>query len=608
MKYTTLNEKLKRYRLQIKRFSMILLPGVFLCLSTASSSWAANDLVKRARECMDIMNHQSASHLLRQAIVKKPRREGVRVDLAYALYQLGERDEALDALEQELILFPGSFNALILEAYLCFREGDIEHAVDVCRDFESELYLSIRDKVRIAAGKGKTFPPPEFMEQKQFFKRYKSYLEKIQKTHPNLGLPIFILGNHEKIQGNLDKAKIEFQFALEMGYDPGACFAQLIDVELTKKDWIQALRRTDEAESILGSRAEFHFLKGYGKFKLGDTKEAILCFERALDCKPFFVEVMMNLAKIKIMEAEYNEAISCLVKILGFQPFDSEAIRLLDLANDSCPPQSEDESLELSKNFVDAVELKYIYIFEQKISYVLWQAKEYVMDLIRANKLAEAADWLSRFLEIFDMTPELNYNLAKIYEHRNNLSRALRYAWRAKELNDDYRDAHDLIGSIFFKMQDFDNSYMAYRKALDLNPSDAQACYNLGLVCFSMRDLEKAEAYWKQAIRFEQELTDGPSEQKPSKNELNVGLTIKVKPISFESHKNLSLLYRKQDRNGEALAELEKALELRPNDAELCFEIGRFYLELMDRDKAVLFFDKYLALGGEEAKVKKILQ
>jgi tetratricopeptide (TPR) repeat protein len=308
------------------------------------------------------------------------------------------------------------------------------------------------------------------------------------------------------------------------------------------------------------------------------------------------------------LEAEYSEAISYLVKILGFQPFDSEAMRLLELANNSRPPQPEDENLELSKKLVDVVDLKYIYIFEQKIGYVLWQAKEIVMDLIRSNKLAEAADWLSRFLEIFDRTPELNYNLAKIYEHRNNLSRALRYAWRAKELKGDYRDAHDLVGSIFFKMQDFDNSYRAYLKALDLNPTDAQACFNLGCVCFSMRDLVQAEAYWKQAIQFEQDVTEGRSEQKPSKNELNVGLTVKVRTISFESHKYLSLLYRKQDRNREALVELEKALELRPNEAELCFEIGSLYLDLMERDKAVIFFNRYLALGGEEAKVKKILQ
>jgi len=33
-----------------------------------------------------------------------------------------------------------------------------------------------------------------------------------------------------------------------------------------------------------------------------------------------------------------------------------------------------------------------------------------------------------------------------------------------------------------------------------------------------------------------------------------------------------------------------------------------FSSTIMQRDKAVLFFDRYLALGGEESKVKKILQ
>jgi len=262
----------------------------------------------------------------------------------------------------------------------------------------------------------------------------------------------------------------------------------------------------------------------------------------------------------------------------------------------------------LTKKIVDDFELDYVYVFEQKIDHIFWQVGEYAMGLVKANELGAAADWLSRFLEIYDRSPELSYNLAKIYEQKNDLAKALRYAWRASELKDDYRDAYDLVGSIFFKMQDFNNSLRAYLRALDLNPTDAQAFYNLGCVCFSLGDLENAEAYWKQAIQFEQDVIKTVPEQKPSKDELKIAVTVRVRPISFESHKSMSLLYRQQDRRKEALAELEKALELRPNDAELCFEIGSFYLDSKEREKAGFFFDKYISLGGEEAKVKKILQ
>ena len=608
MKYTTLNEKLKRYGIRVKRFSLILLSGLLLYCSLGSSAGADDDLIKKARESLDIMNFQEAARLLTQAVAEEPNREGSRVDLAYAFYRSGKIDEALDALGQERALFPGSHQALILEAYVRFREGDTEGAVRVCRDFDSELFRSIRDKVRIDAGKRKTFPPPPLMERKKFFERYRSYLKEIRDAHPNFGLPSFILGSHDKAGRNPEQAKKEFQFALETGYDPHACYGQLIDVELTGQDWKQALHRADEAEELLGPQAEFLFLKGYSYFQMGETENAASCFERALDLKPYLVEAVRNLGKIRVFQGEYREAIPLLGKILSFQPFDSEAMGLLDKARSATQPQLAKERPELTKKIVDDIDLEYVYVFEQKIDYVLWQAGEYAMGLVRANELGMAADWLSRFLEIFDLTPELNYNLAKIYEQRNDLAKALRYAWRARELNDEYRDACDLAGSIFFKMQDFDNSFRAYLRALELNPTDAQACYNLGCVCLSRGDLENAEVYWKQAIQFEKDASKDVPERKTSRDELKISVTVRVRPISFESHKSLSLLYRQQGRRKEALAELEKALELRPNEAELCFETGRLCLALKERDKAGHFFDRYIALGGEEAKVKKILQ
>jgi tetratricopeptide (TPR) repeat protein len=608
MKYTTLNEKLKRYGIRVKRFSLILLSGLLLYCSLGSSAGADDDLVKKARESLDIMNYQEAARLLTQAVAEEPNREGSRVDLAYALYRAGEVEEALDALEQERALFPGSHRALILEAYIRFWEGDTEGALRVSRDFDSELFRSARDRVRIDAGKRKTFPPPPLMERKKFFERYRSYLKEIRDVHPNFGLPSFILGNHDKAGGNPEQAKKEFRFALETGYDPDACCAQLIDVELTRQDWKEALHRADEAEELLGPRAEFLLLKGYIHFQMGDTENAASCFEWALELKPYLVEAARNLAKIRVFQREYREAIPLLGKILSFQPFDSEAMGLLDKARSASQPQLAEKRPELTKKIVDDIELQYVYVFEQKIDYILWQAGEYAMGLVRANELGAAADWLSRFLEIFDLAPELNYNLAKIYEQKKDLAKALRYAWRARELKDDYRDACDLVGSIFFKMQDFENSFRAYLRALELNPSDAQACYNLGCVCFSRGDLENAEVYWKQAIQFEKDAGKDVPERKTSRDELKIAVTVKVRPISFESHKSLSLLYRQQDRRKEALAELEKALELRPNEAELCFETGSLYLALKERDTASHFFDRYIALGGDEAKVKKILQ
>gem|GEM_PF-1687021 len=567
---------------------------------------ANNDLVKKARESLDIMNYQQAARLLTQAIAEAPEKAEIRVDLAFAFFQSGKTEEALEVLEHELVLFPDSYNALILLGYICFLQGDYERAADICQDFDSALFRRVRDGVRLDAGKRRAFPPLAPMERQEFSEHYRSQLKKIQGDHPNFGLPYFILGIHEKTKGDPGRAKKEFRFALERGYNPVECYSQLIDIELTRKDWKEALQRSAEAEELLGPRAEFGCLRGYSHFQLGETENAVSCFERALEMKPYLVEAIRNLAKIHIFQGEFQKAVPLLRKTLKLRPYDPEAMSMLDKARVAGRSQKEENRPELTKNIVDTVELEYVYVFEENVDYVFWQVGEFATALVRTNELGVAAAWLRRFLEIYDRSPELNYNLAKIYEQRNDLSEALRYAWRAKELKNDYRDAHDLAGSIFFKMQDFNNSFKSYLRALDLNPNDALSYYNLGCVCFSLGDLGNAEAYWKQAIQFDQEVGKADAEEKSTKDALSVAVTIRVSPISFESHKSLSRLYRQQNRKKEALAELEKALELRPNDADVHYEIGSIYLDLGEKDKAGFFFDKYISLGGEEAKVKKI--
>ncbi len=53
MKYTTLNEKLKRYGIRIKRVSMILIGGLALYFSLSSLALANENLAKKARDSLE---------------------------------------------------------------------------------------------------------------------------------------------------------------------------------------------------------------------------------------------------------------------------------------------------------------------------------------------------------------------------------------------------------------------------------------------------------------------------------------------------------------------------------------------------------------------------
>lgn len=168
--------------------------------------------------------------------------------------------------------------------------------------------------------------------------------------------------------------------------------------------------------------------------------------------------------------------------------------------------------------------------------------------------------------------------------------------------------ASDLLGSIFFKLQDFEKSLQFYENVMALDPEDAMSYYNRGCVHFSIKNFEKAEEDWKKAIDVEKLIKKEEQKEKQPRDELKLALTVQVRPITFEAHKSLGSLYLKQSLKEKALEEFERANEIEPDDLEPYFEIGKILYELKEIAKAQFYFNRYLYLGGKEEKVKEILK
>jgi chromosome segregation ATPase len=72
-------------------------------------------------------------------------------------------------------------------------------------------------------------------------------------------------------------------------------------------------------------------------------------------------------------------------------------------------------------------------------------------------------------------------------------------------------------------------------------------------------------------------------------------------------HYNLSVLYAQNQEYTKAIAELEKVVELKPNDGEAYYNLGVIYGEYLNsRKKAIGYFKKYLALSPKDADADRI--
>jgi len=566
---------------------MLVLPGQ-----------SKENLIKKAQKNMDLLNYNQAIHNFEQVLRDDPGRENIRPKQAFAYFKRRRYKEAMRVLEEEINLFPENWDAYILLSYIQFNQGFRPDATKICWAFKGIFESFLRKET---AKKRLKFSGP---------RGRKKLIQKIAEENPNIGLPSFVLGYDLKNQGLFEEASRFFKEDLLGKYDPIECSIQLIDLELAREDWQAALRRIDDAFSVQGDQPEFYLLRGYTLFHLERMNEAALSFENAAQRKPYLTEAKKNLAKIYYMQHDFKKSASLLKTILKISsPFDFEADYLLEQSLEEKVPLREESRPRLSKELADSVQLKYKYVFATNIKTVAKYINRSAISLVQSGRLHEAMQVLRSFLSLNNLFPELNYNLAQLSNITGALGEALEYAWRATQLKPDYRDAYDLLGNIFFKAGDFNSSLGAYDKALQIDPKDSMAHFNMACVYSMMNDLSRAEEHFRQAIQYEDRVPGEKKKDKISKDELDVYLVVQNTPISFEAHKALGKIYLQQNQRDKALKEFENAIALEPSDPESYYEAGKILLDQKNISKAVIYFEKYLYLGGKKGnEVQELLK
>jgi len=153
---------------------------------------------------------------------------------------------------------------------------------------------------------------------------------------------------------------------------------------------------------------------------------------------------------------------------------------------------------------------------------------------------------------------------------------------RAKKLNNE--------GVQFYQAHNNTMAIQKFKSALELNPSCADAWYNLGLISFEQRNLPVAISMYEKAIKA------GPEsewyhlnlaialEQQGSHNEAieQYETAIKLKPGFAEAYNNMGVIKGNMGKTDEAIAAYRKAAELKPDYYEAVYNLG---LSLMSRKK-----------------------
>jgi tetratricopeptide (TPR) repeat protein len=138
---------------------------------------------------------------------------------------------------------------------------------------------------------------------------------------------------------------------------------------------------------------------------------------------------------------------------------------------------------------------------------------------------------------------------------------------------------HDLegyadLGAALHAMGRNHEALIPLREAAILNPEDVQVQNNLGTVLGSLGDLDEAIQHLRAALAIRPEyflacmnLASALRLQGNLEAATYLREAERLKPDSAETHDKLGMVYEQQGRIGDAVAEFQNALRLRPDDA-----------------------------------------
>jgi tetratricopeptide (TPR) repeat protein len=597
-------------------------------ISSQPAASKGGNQVERALGCMDFMLYEEAISLFDQALAKNPAQPGLRTKQAYAYYRLNRPEKAVEALNQELEDYPDDLKTLILLSFIQHKTGHPDEAERAARKFEDVLEKLLKKK------------ESEYLASKQLdvisqLRDYRKKIETIMRgLFPNTGVPAYILGLLAKKKQNIRAARSWLIRAKELSYDPSDCWIQAIDSEIEQKNWPEALRLcqtegdisfADEAKTspdrktkptVPASKkkikakisADIYLLMGIIYGQQGRLTDSLECMKMAVALKPFDANVLKNLAIGYINCEDLEKATRLLQRVVKLSPQDFQSQLLLDQVQQKKRIPEGAPRVALSKDFLNERDVRFQYVFEGDSDEIANKANVNAVQLIKEGLVLDATRWLQMFVEIYQNSPTIDYNLGQLYNSLGHYAEALKYGIKALELKRDYRDAYDLAGNVCFKVGDLENSVKLYEEAVRLDTKDPMSYYNLGCASSELGDLANAEKNWLEAIRLENAPAVGSEASNPGTDVLKIAVRVKVEPISAPACQSLAYLYARQCNKENAFAYFKKAIEFNPGTPTPYFEIGKLYLERNEAGKAQEYFKKYVSLGGDEAKVKALMK
>ena len=204
----------------------------------------------------------------------------------------------------------------------------------------------------------------------------------------------------------------------------------------------------------------------------------------------------------------------------------------------------------------------------------------------------------------------LNYVLLNDYPD------AIKWLEKAVEAEPKNKEAWYFLGRAYYTKSRVPEARKAFLTVLGLDPRDAKAENNLGLILESEAQPDAAMDAYRKAIRW-QEQSPHPSEQPylnlgsllMEQSRMGEAIPLLQKAVALAPRDaicrlKLGTAYLRLGRLTDAERDLEKAVQLAPDDPAAHYQLGKLYKEMKALDRAKAEFDRTAELQSRAASSK----
>lgn len=239
------------------------------------------------------------------------------------------------------------------------------------------------------------------------------------------------------------------------------------------------------------------------------------------------------------------------------------------------------------------------------------------------NRENKPKDSLDVYTKAAALTPPTGDDLKTVgldYELLNDNADAIHWLEVAVEKDPTNKEAWYFLGRAYYTASRLPSARKAFDRVLELDPRDARAENNIGLIYESGGKTDEALVAYRNAIAWQKE--NAPSREQPYLNLGNLLITLErpqeaIKPLQqvtviapndAQGHLRLGTAYLHLNRLEEAEQELREAVRLAPDNSTAHYQLGRCYKQAKKMEAAKTEFDRVAEIQSQTLEKLKTPQ